>query len=45
MTLTGDNRSTGRNPVVVPFVHHKSHTDRPKIEPGPVLCEVDKVEV
>ena len=35
MTLTGDNKSTGRKkPVLVPFVHHKSHMDWRGIEPG-----------
>ena len=33
--VTGENRRTGREeqPAQCQFVHHKSHTDRPGIEP------------
>jgi len=35
--VTGENRRTGREeqPAQCQFVHHKSHTDRPGIEPRP----------
>jgi hypothetical protein len=33
MKIGRGNRSTGRKPVPVPFVHHKSHMTWPELEP------------
>jgi len=37
IVVTGENRRTGREeePAQCQFVYHKSHTDRPGIEPRP----------
>jgi hypothetical protein len=38
MTVTGENRSSGKKSVPVTFHQHKIHTDCPGIEPGPPGC-------
>lgn len=41
--VTGENRHTGREeqPAQCQFVHRKSHTDRPEIEPRPTKLQTD----